>query len=128
VEKYMSSSIPSELDQKALENLESIEEEIEANSIYFKPKPERTYTIKMDPQKDKIVRVETERFKDINGNPIKRYECKITHFNNGREQIWQVSKTVCLQIIEQLKKRFTVLRVTRHGTDRNTTYTIEGIE
>ena len=111
-----------------MENLESIEEEIEASSIYFKPKPERAYTIKMNPQKDKIVPMEIERFKDINGNPIKRYECKIAHFNNGREQIWQVGKTVCLQIIEQLKKGFTVLNVTRHGSDRNTTYTIEGIE
>jgi hypothetical protein len=123
-----STSIPSELNQKALENLESIEEEIEASSTYFKPKPERAYTIKMNPQKDKIVPVEIERFKDINGNPIKRYECKITHFNNSREQIWQVGKTVCLQVIEQLKQGFTVLRVTRHGSDRNTTYTIEGME
>src|SRR5918996_4621790 len=113
----------SELNQNALENLESIEEEIEASSMYFKPKPENTYTIKMDPQKDKIIPVEDERFKDINGNPIKRYECKITHFNNSREQKWPVSKTVCLQIIEQLKKGFTVLKVIRHGSDRNTTYT-----
>jgi hypothetical protein len=29
--------------------------------------------IKMDPQKDKIVPVENDRFKDAYGNPIKRY-------------------------------------------------------
>lgn len=118
----------SELDQNALENLESIEEEIEASSMYFKPKPEKTYTVKMDPQKDKIVPVENERFKDINGKPVRRYECTITHLNSSREQKWTVSKTVCLQIIEQLKKGFTVLKVIRHGSDRNTTYTIEGVQ
>jgi hypothetical protein len=118
----------SELDQNALENLESIEEEIEESSMYFKPKPEKTYTIRMDPQKDKIVPVENDRFKDAYGNPVKRYECLIAHINNGREQKWPVSKTVCLQIIEQLKKGFTVLKVIRHGSDRTTTYTIEGVQ
>jgi hypothetical protein len=59
-----------------------------------------------------------ERFKDANGNPIKRYECKITHLNNGKEQLWDRSKTVCLQIVEQLRKGFTTLKVTRNGSDR----------
>jgi hypothetical protein len=95
--------------------------------MYFKPKPEKTYTIKMDPQNDKIVPVENERFKDAYGNPIRRYECRITHLNKAGEQKWTVSKTVCLQIIEQLKKGFTLLKVTRHGSDRSTTYTIEGV-
>jgi hypothetical protein len=109
-------------------NLASIEEEIETSSQYFTPKPDKTYVIKMNPQKDKITPVENERFKDANGNPLKRYECKINHVNNGREQKWTVSKTVCLQLIEQLKKGFTVLKVTRHGSDRATTYTIEGMQ
>src|SRR5918992_304103 len=111
-----------------LKNLEEIEDEIQTSSQYFKPAPDKTYIIKLDPQKDKIVPVENDRFKDANGNPIKRYECKITHVNNGREHIWTVSKTVCLQIIEQLKKNFTTLKVTRRGTDRTTTYAIEGIQ
>jgi hypothetical protein len=115
-------------DSNANDNLSEIEEEIETSSQYFKPKPEKTYVIKMDPEKDKIVPTENEKFKDANGNPLKRYECKITHVNNGREQKWTVAKTVCLQIIEQLKKNFTVLRVTRHGSDRTTTYTIEGMQ
>ena len=38
------------------------------------------------------------------------------------------SKTVMQQIIEQLRKGFTVLKVTRTGADRNTTYQIEGIQ
>jgi hypothetical protein len=121
-------STTNQLDQSAIDNLESIEEEIETTSQYFKPKPDRTYVIKLDPQKDKIVSAENDRFKDANGNPIKRYECKITHVNNGKEQKWTVSKTVCLQIIEQLRKGFTVLKVTRHGEDRTTTYQIEGMQ
>jgi hypothetical protein len=117
-----------QLDQSAIDNLESIEEEIETSSQYFKPKPDKTYVIRLDPQKDKIVPTENDRFKDANGNPIKRYECKITHVNNGKEQKWTVSKTVCLQIVEQLRKGFTVLKVTRHGEDRTTTYQIEGMQ
>jgi hypothetical protein len=121
-------STTNQLEQSAIDNLESIEEEIETTSQYFKPKPDRTYVIKLDPQKDKIVSAENDRFKDANGNPIKRYECKITHVNNGKEQKWTVSKTVCLQIVEQLRKGFTVLKVTRHGEDRTTTYQIEGMQ
>jgi hypothetical protein len=122
------STTTNQLDQSAIDNLESIEEEIETSSQYFKPKPDKTYVIKLDPQKDKIMPIETDRFKDANGNPIKRYECKIMHVNNGKEQKWTVSKTVCLQIIEQLRKEFTVLKVTRHGEDRTTTYQIEGMQ
>ena len=117
-----------ELNESVLENLASVEEEIETSSQYFKPKPNKIYMIKMNPQKDKIIPSENERFKDANGKPIKRYECKITHVNNSREQTWTVSKTVCLQIIEQLRKGFTVLKVTRNGTDRNTAYNIEGVQ
>jgi hypothetical protein len=122
------STTSNQLNQTAIENLNSIEEEIETSSNYFKPKPGKTYIIILDPEKNKIVPVENERFKDANGNPIKRYECKITHVNNGREQKWTVSKTVCSQIIEQLRKGFQVLRVTRRGNDRNTIYLIEGVQ
>ena len=121
-------STTNQLDQNVIDNLESIEEEIETSSQYFKPKPDKTYVISLDPQKDKIVPAENDRFKDANGNPIKRYECKITHVNNGKEQKWTVSKTVCLQIVEQLRKNSTVLKVTRHGEDRTTTYQIEGTQ
>jgi hypothetical protein len=65
--------------QSALDDLESIEGEIETSSQYFKPKPGKTYVIRLDPQNDKIVPIENDRFKDANGKPIKRYECKITH-------------------------------------------------
>ena len=82
----------------------------------------------MDPQNDKIVPVENERFKDATGKPVKKYECKITHVNNSKEQIWSVSKTVCQQIITELRKNFTVLKVTRTGSDRTTTYSIQGVQ
>ena len=94
-----------QLDQSALDSLEAIEEEIEASTVYFKAKPEKPYMIKMDPHKDKIIPVENERFKDINGNPIKQYECKITHINNSREQKWPVGKTVCIANHRGTKKR-----------------------
>ncbi len=116
------------LNQSAQNNLDEIEQELETSSQYFKPKPGKVYMIKMDPQNDKIVPVENDRFKDANGKPIKRYECKITHVNNGKQQIWSTSKTVCQQIIEQLRKGFTVLKVTRTGSDRSTTYTIERVQ
>jgi hypothetical protein len=123
----MSTTTTNQLDQSAIDNLESIEEEIETSSQYFKPKPSKTYVIKLDPQKDKIVPAENDRFKDANGNPIKRYECKITHVNNGKQQLCYTSKTVCQQIIEQLRKGFTVLKVVRTGAYRSTTYQIEGV-
>jgi hypothetical protein len=82
----------------------------------------------MDPQNDKIEPVENDRFKDTNGNPVKRYNCKITHVNNGKQQIWLTSKTVCQDIIKELRKGFTVLRVTRTGSDKSTTFAIEGVQ
>jgi hypothetical protein len=82
----------------------------------------------MDPRLDKIVPVENDRFKDAGGKPIKRYECKITHVNNAKTQTWTVSKTVCQQIIIELRKGFTVLEVVRSGSDRTTTYSIHGVQ
>jgi hypothetical protein len=118
----------SSINEKTQSNLDEIEQELETSSLYFKPKPGKVYMIKMDPQNDKIVPVENDRFKDAQGKPQKRYECKITHVNNGKEQLWDTSKTVCQQIIEQLRNGFTVLKVTRTGADRSTTYAIEGVQ
>ena len=123
----MSSTNELEQEQNAIDNLQFIEEEIEASSQYFKAKPGKTYVIKMD-WNDRIVPVETDRFRDAKGQPIKRYECTITHVNSARRQIWSVSKTVCLQIIAKLKEGFTVLEVTRQGSDRSTTYDIKGVQ
>ena len=85
----------------------SLLEEIEASSQYFKPKPGKNYTTKMD-RNDKIVPRESDRFGDANDKPIKRYECSLMHVNSTRRQIWSVLKTVCLQIRTKLKEGFTV--------------------
>lgn len=77
--------------------------------------------------KNKIKPVET-KFTDAQGKPVKRYELVIVHVNNQKEQIWTVSKTVCMQIIGEIRKGFHVLKVIRIGTDRNTTYQIEGVQ
>ena len=45
-----------------------------------------------------------------------------------KKQIWSVSKMVCLQIIAKLKEGYTVLEVTRQGSDRSTTYGIKGVQ
>ena len=124
----MSTNMTSNLNERVQSNLDEAEQELETSSAYFKPKPGKVYMIKLDPQNDKIVPVETDRFKDAQGNPIRRYEVKITHVNNGKEQLWDTSKTVCTQIIEELKKGFTVLKVIRTSSDRSTTYTIEGVQ
>lgn len=117
-----------ELDPKAKSNLQSLEEEIETSSQYFKPQPDNVYMISIDPVKDEIRPVVNDRFKDAQGKPIKRYECKITHINNCKQQIWSVSKTVVMQLLALLKKNYTTMKVVRFGSDRTTTYQIEGIQ
>jgi hypothetical protein len=46
-----SSITTNQLNQIAIENLNSIEVEIETSSNYFKPKPGKTYVIRLDPEK-----------------------------------------------------------------------------
>ena len=84
--------------------------------------------ISIDPVKDEIKPVVNDRFKDAQGKPIKRYEVQVTHINNGKEQIWSISKTVVLQLLALLKKNYTTMKVVRFGTDRTTTYQIEGVQ
>lgn len=116
------------ISEQALSNIDEIELDVTTSSQYFKPRPGTTYVIGVDLDKHKIKPVENPKFTDAQGKPLKRYELVIVHINNQKEQIWTVSKTVCLQIIEQIRKGFTILRVTRNGSDRNTTYAIEGAQ
>lgn len=118
----------SELSESEIANIESIENEIESSNQFFKPKPDKIYMISLDLKKNKIVPVTSEKFKDAKGNPLKRYELVVTHVNTGVEQTWTVSKTVCLQIIEELKKKYNVLQVERIGEDKNTIYRIRGMQ
>lgn len=116
------------MSEAAERNIEEIELDITTSSAYFKPREGITYVIEVDLDKHKIRVVESERFKDVKGNPVKRYEFKIVHVDNGREQLWETSKTTCSQIIDQVKKGLTILKVVRTGIDRTTTYSIEGVQ
>jgi hypothetical protein len=109
-------------------NIDEIELDVTTSSQYFKPRPGTTYVIQVDLDNHKIKPVENPKFTDASGKPLKRYELIIIHVNNQKEQTWTVSKTVCLQIIEQLRKGLNVMKVTRTGTDRSTTYAIEGVQ
>lgn len=61
----MSSTNELQQEQNTIDNLQFIEEEIEASSQYFRPKPGKTCVIKMD-RNDKILPVETDwRVMDI---------------------------------------------------------------
>lgn len=122
------SSMTSILSEQAKSNIDEIELDVVTSSQYFKPKPGTTYVIQVDLDKHKIKPVENPKFTDAQGKPLKRYELVIVHVNNQKEQIWTVSKTVCLQIIEQIRKGFRTMKVTRTGTDRSTTYQIQGVQ
>jgi hypothetical protein len=118
----------SSISEQAQSNIDEIELDVISSSQYFKPRPGTTYVIQVDLDKHKIKPVENPRFTDAQGKPLKRYELVIVHVNNQKEQIWTVSKTVCMQIIEQIRKGFNMLKVTRIGTDRSTTYQMEGVQ
>jgi hypothetical protein len=115
------------LSDKVQNQIKETELDITTSGQYFKPNPGTTYVIEIDLEKHGIKPVENDRFKDANGKPLKRYELVIVHVNNQKEQTWTVSKTVCLQIIQQIRKGFKVVKLTRTGADRSTTYQIEGV-
>jgi hypothetical protein len=96
-------------------------------SAYFKPEPEKTYVIRINPE-EKVEIIKNPRFADKDGYIPTRFEFRIKHVNNDAEQLWTVSKTVCKQIATELGKGFTILEVTRHGSDRGTTYDISGVQ
>ena len=121
------SNMTSTISEQAKSNIDEIELDVTTSSQYFKPRPGTTYVIQVDLDKHKIKPVENPKFTDASGKPLKRYEIVIVHVNNQKEQTWTVSKTVCLQIIEQLRKGLNVMKVTRTGADRSTTYPIEGV-
>jgi hypothetical protein len=124
----MSSNMTSSISEQAQSNIDEIELDLVTSSQYFKPRPGTMYVIQVDLDKHKIKPVENPKFTDTKGIPLKRYEMVIVHVNNQKEQIWTVSKTVCLQIIEQIRRGFRTMKVTRTGTDRSTFYTIEGVQ
>jgi hypothetical protein len=123
----MSTNMTPSISESAQSNLESIEDEIEQSSAYFKPKENKVYLVMINPE-EKIEPRLNERFKDAEGRPIIRYECKITHVNSGKQQLWDTSKTLCVQIVSELKKGFKVLEIRRFGSDRSTVYKVQGVQ
>jgi hydroxymethylpyrimidine pyrophosphatase-like HAD family hydrolase len=115
------------LSPSIIDNLAKIEEQIEQSSNFFKPKDGRTYILKINPT-ESIEQVQNDRFKTPDGRPQIRYRINVTHPNTSKTQIFETSKTLIQQIIEQLKQGFTVLKLTRTGSDRTTSYSIQGIE
>jgi hypothetical protein len=124
----MSYNMTPSISESAQSNIDEIELDVVTSSQYFKPKPGTTYVIRVDLDKHKIKPVENPKFLDAQGKPLKRYEFVITHVNNQAEQIWDTSKTVCLQILGELRKGFQVMKVVRTGADRSTTYQIQGVQ
>jgi hypothetical protein len=95
----------------ALENLTAIEDEIETSSPYFEPKPDKEYMLSINPE----VKIEprlNERFKIADGKPTVRYDIKITHVNNGKQQLWETYH-IHLSTITQYYRRqkYLMLRV-----------------
>ena len=85
--------------------------------------------ISIDPVKDEIRPVVNDRFKDAQGKPIKRYEVQDDSYQQWQAaDLVSVSKTVVLQLLALLKKNYTTMKVVRFGTDRTTTYQIEGVQ
>jgi hypothetical protein len=89
--------------QSVIDNLARIEEQIEQSSNFLKPKDGRTYILKTYPT-ESIEQVQNDRFKTPDGRPQIRYRINVIHPNTGKRQIFETSKTLIQQIIEQLNK------------------------
>jgi hypothetical protein len=115
------------LSERARNNLNELDLELVTSSAYFKPEPEKTYVIKIDPE-DKVGMVKNPKFADKDGYIPTRFEFEIQHPNNGVEQTFTVSKTLCKQLKDELDKGYQFLEITRHGSDRSTTWTVKGVQ
>lgn len=115
------------LSETAFRNLSELDLTLVTTSAYFKPEPEKTYVIQINPE-DKVKMVKNPKFADKDGNIPTRFEFQIKHVNNNADQIFTTSKTLCKQIVTELGKGFTVLELTRHGSDRGTIYDVIGVQ
>jgi hypothetical protein len=115
------------ISDNALNNLSELDLTLTTTSAYFKPEPEKTYVIYINPE-DKVNMVKNPKFADKDGNVPTRFEFHIKHINNDADQLWTVSKTLCKQIVTELGKGYTVLEIKRHGADRGTTYDVKGVQ
>jgi hypothetical protein len=114
------------LTDKALSNLSELDLTLTTTSTYFKPEDSKTYVVKINPE-DKVEMIKNPKFADKDGYIPTRFEFHIMHIDNNAKQLWTVSKTVCKQIATELGRGYTVLQITRHGSDRSTIYDIKGV-
>src|SRR5918995_2275667 len=98
------------LSEKAINNLSELDLELVTTSAYFKPEPEKTYVIRINPE-DKVSMVKNPKFADKDGYIPTRFEFKVTDPNNGVTQTWTVSKTLCKQLADELNNGYTFLEI-----------------
>jgi hypothetical protein len=117
------------LTEKAQNQLDKIQLDIETSTQFFKPKSNNRYVIEIDIDKHEIEITEPDRFKDSRDKPLKQYQFVVKHVNNGVEQKWTVSsKRLVRQIMSEIRKGFKVMQIERIGEDRDTTYIVKGIQ
>jgi hypothetical protein len=125
----MSTMTSSSITDKAQNQLDKIQLDIETSTEYFKPKASHTYVLEIDIDKHEILITESDRFKDSRDKPLKQYQFLVKHVNNGVEQKWTVSsKRLVRQLMSEIRKGFKVMEIQRIGEDRDTTYIVKGIQ
>ena len=125
----MSTMTSSPINEKILSNLDKIQLDLDSSTEYFKPKAGITYILEIDIDKHPIASLESEKFKDPTGKPLKQYQFIIKHVNNGIEQKWNVtSKNLVRQLMTEIRKGFKVIKVERIGEDKSTKYNVQGIQ
>ena len=111
---------------KVLDNLHEIELDLDTTGEFFKPQAGTTYQLEIDIDKHRIVPVESDKFKDVKGKPLKQYQFIVRHVGNNVEQKWNItSKGLLRDIMTEVRKNHKMFRITRSGQDRTTTYKIE---
>jgi hypothetical protein len=117
------------LSERAQNQLDKIQLDIETSTQFFKPKPGHTYVLEIDIDKHEIEVTESDRFKDSRDRPLKQYQFVVKHVNNGVEQKWTVSsKRLVRQLMSEIRKGFKVMQIERIGEDRDTSYIVKGIQ
>jgi hypothetical protein len=117
------------LSERAQNQLDKIQLDIETSTQFFKPKPGHTYVLEIDIDKHEIEVTESDRFKDSRDKPLKQYQSVVKHVNNGVEQKWTVSsKRLVRQLMSEIRKGFKVMEIQRIGEDRDTSYIVKGIQ
>jgi hypothetical protein len=117
------------LSERAQNQLDKIQLDIETSTQFFKPKPSHKYVLEIDIDKHEIEITESDRFKDSRDKPLKQYQFVVKHVNNGVEQKWTVSsKRLVRQLMSEIRKGFKVMQIERIGEDRDTTYIVKGIQ